>query len=240
MDFGIRNPVVGHSSHIDEKSLLWGGVEPDILAYLSDVSNLEQFADMAQNTAQLAEYLDPFLNNAQTYFQALQKLADGQVTWTELRKEFGDKVANAIAKIRKMNAEFDAQMQRVDAQDRADLLRIEQKRTNALTEIAAQLQQDLEAELWRHQNKIASIDNKQEITAQRQEIQNTLRSKRQQLLARVRYGSTALNPNQEPSEQIPVQLLDRPQNPASSVSASGNVRGFGNWWTNFWDGLGNR
>ncbi|MBL1203119.1 MAG: hypothetical protein FWK04_29625 [Nostoc sp. GBBB01] len=240
MDFGIRNPVIGHSSHIDEKAQAWGGVDADILTYLSDVSKLEQFADMAQNTAQLAEYLDPFLDNAKTYFEAMQKLADGQVTWTELRKQFGDKVANAIAKIRKMNAEFDAQMQRIDAQDRADLLRIEQKRKNALTEIASQLHQDLEAELWRHQNKMATIDNKQEVAAQRQEIQNSLREKRQQLLARVRYGSKALNPNQEPSSQIPVQVADRPQNPSSSVSASGNVRGFGNWWTNFLDGLGNR
>ncbi|WP_265277749.1 hypothetical protein [Nostoc sp. KVJ3] len=70
--------------------------------------------------------LDPFLENASKYLEAMQKLADGQVTWTELRKQFGSKVANAIAKIRKINAEFDTEMQKVDAQDRADLLRIEQ------------------------------------------------------------------------------------------------------------------
>lgn len=80
MDFGIKNPAMGHSSHIDEKSLAWGGVDADILAYLSDVSKLEQFADMAQNADQLAQYLDPFLENASKYFEAMQKLADGQVS----------------------------------------------------------------------------------------------------------------------------------------------------------------
>jgi hypothetical protein len=240
MDFGLRNPVAGHSSHIDEKALAWGGVDADIFAYLSDVSKLEQFADMAQNSAQLAEYLDPFLDNAKTYFEAMQKLADGQVTWTQLRKEFGSKVADAIAKIRKMNAEFDSKMQQVDAKDRADLLRIEQKRKNALTEIAAQLQVDLQAELWRHQNQLGNIESRQQVTAQRQEIQNGLREKRQQLLARARYGSKALNPNQEPQSQVPVAVTSSQPNPSSSVSASGTVRGFGNWWSGFWNGLGNR
>lgn len=239
MDFGIKNPAMGHSSHIDEKALAWGSVDADILAYLSDVSKLEQFADMAQNADQLAQYLDPFLENASKYLEAMQKLADGQVTWTELRKQFGSKVANAIAKIRKLNAEFDAEMQKVDAQDRADLLRIEQKRKNALTEIATQLHQDLQAELWRHENKISSIESRHQVSEQRQTIQEGLRARRQELLARARYGSRALNPHQEQPETIPVSVASSGA-PASSVSASGTVRGFGNWWTNFWDGLGNR
>lgn len=239
MDFGIKNPAMGHSSHIDEKALAWGSVDADILAYLSDVSKLEQFADMAQNADQLAQYLDPFLENASKYFEAMQKLADGQVTWTELRKQFGSKVANAIAKIRKINAEFDAEMQKVDAQDRADLLRIEQKRKNALTEIATQLHQDLQAELWRHENKISSIESRHQVSEQRQTIQEGLRARRQELLARARYGSRALNPHQEQPETIPVSVASSGA-PASSVSASGTVRGFGNWWTNFWDGLGKR
>jgi hypothetical protein len=239
MDFGIKNPVMGHSSHIDEKSLAWGSVDADILAYLSDVSKLEQFADMAQNADQLAQYLDPFLENASKYLEAMQKLADGQVTWTELRKQFSSKVANAIAKIRKLNAEFDAEMQKVDAQDRADLLRIEQKRKNALTEIATQLHQDLQAELWRHENKMSSIESRHQVSEQRQTIQSGLRARRQELLARARYGSRALNPHQEQPETIPVSVAAS-TTPASSVSASGTVRGFGNWWTNFWDGLGNR
>lgn len=239
MDFGISNPAMGHSSHIDEKALAWSGVDADILAYLSDVSKLEQFADMAQNADQLAQYLDPFLENAKTYFEAMQKLADGQVTWTELRKQFGSKVANAIAKIRKLNGEFDAEMQKIDAQDRADLLRIEQKRKNALTLIAAQLHQDLQGELWRHENKMSSILSRHQVSEQRQTIQEGLRARRQELLARARHGSRALNPNLEQPETIPVSVADS-TTPASSVSASGTVRGFGNWWTNFWNGLGNR
>ena len=49
MDFAIRNPVVGPSSHIDEKAQSWGGFESDILGYLSDINKLEQFADYANN-----------------------------------------------------------------------------------------------------------------------------------------------------------------------------------------------
>ena len=113
MDFGrnnsslaIANPAAGHSPHIDEKASDWGGVDTDILSYLSDVNQLEAFADKAANAEQLALLLEPFLDNARTYFEAMGKIADGQVTWTELRKQFGSKVANAIAKIRKLNAEF--------------------------------------------------------------------------------------------------------------------------------------
>ncbi len=235
MDFGIKNPVTGHSSHIDEKALAWGGVEEDILAYLSNVDKLQQFADMAQNTDQLAQYLDPFLENAKTYFQGMEKLANGQVTWTDLRKQFGSKVASAIAKVRKMNAEFDYSMQKTDAQDRANLLQIEQKRQHSLSEIATQLHSDLQAEAWRYQNKISSIENRHTVQAQRQKIQETLRSKRQELLARVRYGSQALNPNQEPQQQIPVTTASRNHPPSSSVSATGNVGRFGSWWSDFWN-----
>jgi hypothetical protein len=73
---------------------------------LSDVTKLEAMADKAANAEQLALVLEPFLDNAETYLEALGKIADGQVTWTEIRKKFGSKVGNAIAKIRKLNAEF--------------------------------------------------------------------------------------------------------------------------------------
>ena len=189
MDFRIKNPLTGNSAHIDEKAQAWGGVEADIFAYLSDVNNLEKFADMSQDAEQLATFLDPFLDNASTYFEAMQKLSDGQVTWTELRKQFGSKVANAIAKIRKLNSEFDSDMTRIDAQDRADSLRIHTKREHALAEVAQQLHHDLNAEIWRHQNKLGDIASRQTIQAERQQIQSDLREKRQSLLDRVKHGS---------------------------------------------------
>lgn len=238
MDFGIRNPVLGHSSHIDEKAESWGGFAGDILLYLSDISKLEQFADYANNAQDLAERLDPFLENAQTAFEAMEKLTKGQVTWTELRKQYGSHVASAIAKIRKLNAEFDSEMSRIDAQDRADLLRIDSKRKHALTEVAAQLHQDLQAELWRHENKISGIENRQNIQAERQTISSGLREKRQQLLARAKFGSRALSPNSLPQEVIPIQ--SQTYAPASSVSASGAVRGWGAMLGNLWNRLGNR
>lgn len=233
MDFGIRNPVAGHSSHIDDKGREWGGVEPDIFAYLCDVSNLEKFADQANDADQLAQFLDPFLKNAETYFEAMEKLADGQVTWTELRKQFGSKVANAIAKIRKLNGEFDGEMSRVDAQDRADLLRINQKRQTGLTEVAAQLQTDLEAEIWRHNSKIDSIQNRQTVQQERQAIQAGLRERRQQLLDRVKNGT-----RRETQEKISVETKD--SSPTSGVSASGTVRGWGENLSNLWDSFGKR
>ena len=72
MDFNIRNPVAGHSSHIDEKAQAWGGFDPDIYTYLCDVNRLEQFADYANNTQELAERLEPFLDNAKVAFEALE------------------------------------------------------------------------------------------------------------------------------------------------------------------------
>ncbi|WP_322743997.1 hypothetical protein, partial [Nostoc edaphicum] len=238
MDFAIRNPVVGHSSHIDEKAQNWGGFESDILGYLSDINKLEQFADYANNAQELSDRLEPFLDNAKVVFEAMEKLTKGQVTWVELRKQYGSHVAGAIAKIRKLNSEFDSEMSKIAAQDRADLLRIDQKRKHGLAEVAAQLHHDLQAELWRHENKISGIENRQVVQAERQAITTGLREKRQQLLARARYGSRALEPNQTPQEVIPIQSQNHA--PASSVSATGTVRGWGAMLGNLWQKLGDR
>jgi hypothetical protein len=233
MDFGrnnsslaIANPAAGHSPHIDEKALEWGGVESDILSYLSDVNQLEAFADKAANAEQLALVLEPFLDNARTYFEAMGKIADGQVTWTELRKQFGSKVANAIAKIRKLNAEFGSEMELLDAKDRSAMLKIEAKRQNGLTEIAHDLTQDLQAEMWRHQNKMEAIGNKGVVAEQRQSIQSGLRAKRQELLNRATNGT-----NQGVQDKIPV-LVSGQSNPSNGVSATGTARGFGGWFAN--------
>jgi hypothetical protein len=222
----IANPAAGHSPHIDEKASDWGGVESDILYYLSDVNQLEAFADKAANAEQLALLLEPFLDNAQKYFEAMQKLADGQVTWTELRKQFGSKVANAIAKIRKLNAEFGSEMELLDAKDRAAMLKIEARRQNGLTEIAHDLTQDLQAEMWRHQNKMEAIGNKGAVAEKRQSIQSALRAKRKELLDRATNGT-----NQGVQDKIPV-LVSGQSNPSNGVSATGTARGFGGWFAN--------
>jgi hypothetical protein len=235
MDFGrnsataIANPAAGHSPHIDEKASDWGGVEADIFYYLSDVNRLEEFADKAANAEQLALVLDPFLDNARTYFEAMEKLADGQVTWTELRKQFGSKVANAIARIRKLNAEFGSEMELLDAKDRAAMLKIETARQHKLAEIATELVGDLQAELWRHQNKMAAIENRGSVAEQRQSIQAGLREKRQALLDRATNGT-----KQGIRDQIPVTIAAG-QAPANSVSATGKARGFGGWFDNFFN-----
>ena len=233
MDFGrnnsslaIANPAAGHSRHIDEKASDWGGVDADILSYLSDVNQLEAFADKAANAEQLALLLEPFLDNARTYFEAMGKIADGQVTWTELRKQFGSKVANAIAKIRKLNAEFGSEMELLDAKDRATMLKIEAKRQNGLAEIASELTGDLQAELWRHENKMEAIANRGAVAEKRQSIQSELRAKRKELLDRATNGT-----NQGVQDKIPV-LVGGQSNPSNSVSATGTARGFGGWFAN--------
>jgi hypothetical protein len=197
MDFRIINPAFGYSEHIDEKARQWGGVEENILDYLCDVTNLEKFADMAHDSDQIASYIDPFLSNAEKYFDAMEKMSDGQVKWTELRKKFSSKVADSLAKIRKLDSEFGAGMELIDAQDRSDRTRLEAKRKNALTEIATTLQHDLQAELFRHQNKIADTTSREKVQSKRQEIQQSVREKRQSLLQRVKLGSRGGNPPEE-------------------------------------------
>ena len=230
MDFGrndsssiaIRNPAAGHSPYVDEKAGDWADTEADILSYLSDVTKLEAIADKAANAEQLALVLEPFLDNAETYLEALGKIADGQVTWTEIRKKFGSKVGNAIAKIRKLNAEFGSEMEQLDAKDRAAMLKIETKRQHGLAEIASELTGDLQAELWRRENKMEAIANRGEVAEKRQTIQESLRERRQKLLSRATVGS-----DKGIQEKIPVTIGSASL--SNSVSATGTALGFGGW-----------
>jgi hypothetical protein len=168
--------------------------------------------------------LEPFLDNAGTYLEALGKIAEGQVTWTEIRKQFGSKVANAIAKIRKLDAEFGSEMEQLDAKDRAAMLKTNTRRQHALAEIASELAGDLQAELWRHENKMEAIANRGEVAEKRQTIQETLREKRQSLLKRATVGS-----DKGIQEKIPVTIGSATV--SNSVSASGTPRGFGGWFS---------
>lgn len=234
MDFGrnnssavILNPAAGHSPHIDEKVSQWGGVETDILSYLSDVNKLETMADRAANAEQLALVLEPFLDNAESCLESLGKIADGQVKWTEIRKKFGFKVASAIAKIRKLNAEFGSEMELLDARDRSTMLKVEDRRQKGLAEIAHELNQDLQSQLWQHENKMAAISSKGEVAQKRQSIQKGLQASRQRLLDKARNGT-----NQGIQDKVPVFVSGSPQSGISnSVSATGKVRDF-SWFSN--------
>ncbi|HEY9625795.1 MAG TPA: hypothetical protein V6C84_00700 [Coleofasciculaceae cyanobacterium] len=236
MDYGntlIKNPAAAHAPAIDSKAQEWGNVDADILSYLSDVEKLEAFANTAHDAEQIASYLEPFLENARTYFESMQKVSEGQVEWTELRKKFSTTVAKSIAKIRKLNAEFGSEMERVDAQDRANMLKIEQKRQHAIAEIAAELNHALQMEVFRHQNKINSIDLRQRANQERQTLQQSLQAKRQELLNRVRYGSRQ---GESVGDRIPVLVHQSNGAQSTGVSATGQP-GF---WSRLWNGLGNR
>jgi hypothetical protein len=182
-------------------------------------------ADKAANSEQLALVLEPFLDNAETYLESLGKIADGQVKWTEIRKKFGSKVANAIAKIRKLNAEFGSEMEQLDARDRAAMLKIETGRQHGLAEIASELVGDLQAELWRHENKMEAIANRGEVAEKRQTIRESLQEKRQSLLKRATVGS-----DRGIQEKVPVTIGSATL--SNCVSATGTPRGFGGWFAN--------
>ena len=174
--------------------------------------------------------MEPFLDNATTYLEALEKISDGQVKWTEIRKKFGSQVANAIAKIRKLNAEFGSEMEQLDAKDRATMLKIDDRRQHGLAEIASELVGDLQAELWRHENKMEAIANRGEVAEKRQTIQESLRERRQKLLSRATVGS-----DKGIQEKVPVVIGSA--STSNSVSATGTPRGFGGW---FADVMNNR
>lgn len=242
MDFGggaIASVTLGHGSHVAEKGRMWGGFEDDILIYLSDIKNLEQFADKANNAQELSARLDPFLSNAEKMLEAMAELSKGQATWTDLRAKYGVQVANAIASIRQTNAKFDAEMQTIDAKDRANIARIEQKRQNSLVEIGTQLSQDLNAELFRHQQAITGINNRHVVQEQRQVAMAGIREQRQALMERARNGSKALGSSQL-QEVIPVTLEKNVQPPRSGVSATGTPRGWGPNLKDLWNNLGTR
>ncbi|BAY95976.1 MULTISPECIES: hypothetical protein [unclassified Tolypothrix] len=217
MDFRpIKNSSAVHSKAIDSRAKDWGDVEADILHYLGDVSRLEEFANRANGAEQLAQYVEPFLANAQKYLESLAKVNQGQVTWTDLRKQFSSKVAQGIAKIRQVNAQFDSEMAVLDARDRAAITKIEQKRRNTLTEIASDLNQDLQIEFYRHTKQLQTIESKQATYETRQSIQSNLQQQRKQLLERIRYGSFT-----QQSEQIPVEVATN--QPKSNWSAFGGI-----------------
>ena len=233
MDYGtptIINPAARHAAAIDSKSSEWGNVDADILAYLSDVGRLEEFADRAQNAEQIAEYIQPFLENANRYFESMQQVSEGQVAWTELRKKFSSTVAGSIAKIRKLNADFGSEMEQIDARDRSTLLKIEQRRSHGLAEIAADLNQALQMELFKHQNKLNSMEIKQRASDERSALQQSLREKRQALLSRARHGTKL---DAAPGDRIPV-TIGAGQGDRMAVSASGG------FWGRLWNGLGSR
>lgn len=237
MDYGntlIKNPTAVHSPTIDAKALEWGGVDADILSYLSDVQRLEEFANSANDAEQLASYIEPFLANARTYFESMQQVAEGQVEWTELRKKFSGVVGKSISKIRKLNAEFGSELEQLDARDRSTMLQIETKRKNAIAEVAAELNHALQLEAFKHQNKLDSMSLRQQASRDRQQIQANLRQQRQALLNRVSNGSRGLSA--APVEKIPVALHQSGGAQSTGISASGQP-GF---WGRLWAGLGKR
>lgn len=234
MDFGkiaIANPVHGHSGFIDSRVAQWGGFKSDIVEYLSDIKNLEAFADAANNADELSQRVEPFLTNAEKMMEALGNISEGQVKYTELKAKYGNKIAESIRSIRKTNAEFDATMETIDAQDKAAIAKIQQKRQHKLAEIGTQLSQDLNAELFRHKEAISNINNRQAMQTERQTASSNLREQRQALMQRAKYGTRALG--EAPPEAIEVELGEKSYD--GDYLPSGVSRSWGQDLKNFWN-----
>ena len=230
----VVNPAAGHSSSIDNRVGQWSRTHSDILTYLSSVDEMAAFADRARNSEELANRIQPFLDNAERYMKSLSEIAEGQASWTEIRKRYGGDIANAIAKIRKFDAQFNMDMEVLDAKDRATMTEINAKRQNLLRETAAGLDSNLKMEMLRHQNRMEGIADTAAIAQQRAAISDRLRSKRRNILERVSYGNRGRDAL--PLENIPVSpgglspfpagsSRRRADGPYSGVSASGENRG---------------
>lgn len=189
MDFrNFNNPTTGNSPNIDTKVKTFSGLSGDITTYLSDPDKLEELATAANKAHEMGEFTAPFLDNVTKYLEGLTKVVDGQTKFTQLRKKFGGKVSEAIAKLRGLEREFTTDLEVVEAKDKAHAAKLQQRRQETLKEIAVNLQQDLQLQAWKHQNNLATAQRKLQTSQERQRIQADLAEKRRALMERVRYG----------------------------------------------------
>ena len=189
MDFrNFNNPTTGNSPNIDTKVKTFSGLDGDITHYLSDPDKLGELATAADKASQMGEFTAPFLDNVTKYLEGLTKVVDGQTQFTQLRKKFGSKVTDAIAKIRQLDREFITDLELIDAKDKAHAAKLQQRRQSALKEVAVNLQQDLQLAAWKHQNNLATAERKLQTSQERTRIQSDLAERRRALMEKVRYG----------------------------------------------------
>lgn len=207
MDYGrtaISNPVTGHANGIDNHLAQYQDHRTDLIAELSDMANVEAMADQAIYAEELADRMEPYLANAERYYQAMQELATGQKTLTELRAKYGKHVADVVAAIRKINAQYESDLEVIDAKDRSALTLINQKRQNQLREIAQKLTFDLEGEVERHMGQLSKMGDNRLVAKEQNAIREQLRERRKAFRQRAIYGS--IGPGSEPMERIPVAV----------------------------------
>jgi len=230
----VVNPAAGHSSAISDRVGQWSRTEGDILHYLGSLERIAEFADRTKHSEELANRIQPFLNNAESYMKSLSELAEGQASWTEIQKKYGSTIASAIAKIRQSDAGFNSDMEILDARERANLSKIGVKRQNIVQEAAAQLQADVRIEMMRHTNRMGDIADVVDVAQERQSVSEKLRARRRKILEKVTYGNRGRNAL--PLEDLPVQVgglgrygggspRRRTDGPSEGVSASGANRG---------------
>ncbi len=189
MDFrNFSNPTTGNSPNIDTKVKAFSGLDGDITTYLSDPDKLGELAAAANKAHEMGEFTAPFLDNVTKYLEGLTKVTEGQTAFTQLRKKFGGKVSEAIAKLRQLDREFTADLEVVEAKDKAHAAKLQQRRQNVLKEVAVNLQQDLQLQAWKHQNNLATAKQKLQASKERQQIQNDLAERRRALMEKVRHG----------------------------------------------------
>lgn len=189
MDFRqFSSATTGHSPNIDTKVKQFSGLEGDITHYLSDPDKLEELAIAANKAHEMGEFTQPFLDNVGKYLEGLAQVAEGQTKFTQLRKKFGGKVADAIAKIRQLDREFTTDLEVINAKDKAHAAKLQQRRQATLKEVAVNLQQDLQLAAWKHQNNLVTAERKLQTSQERTRIQSELAERRRALMEKVKYG----------------------------------------------------
>jgi len=237
MDFrGIESVVARHTPDLDALSQDWLGLAANPLHYLSDENKMAALADQAG----YYEMLEPMYEIAKEH---LKTIAEGKTTLEEFQAWYADarqkalkKIGESVHKARKSNAQLRADFEVLDAKDRSDLTKIEQKKRNDLEFIAKELVETLRIEAYKHANKIQSQERRFTTEQEREKIRASLTERRQQLAAKLRYGTRSLPGSEQQPVSIPVQMSEGRRQGFGSTFGGWGGR-FGQMWSRFKRGM---
>jgi hypothetical protein len=229
MDFRIKSAVAGNTPIIDSYTVDWIGIANDVLHYLSSEQGMVELADIAGYYDVLGELIEPAKQNLQTILDNHEQLEDFQAWYADYKGKVLKKIGDSILKARKAEAQFDSDLQVLDAKERSLRTKITTKTQNELAYIATELSQSLAIEAYKHSNRITSQTQRLTTEQEREAIRTQQAERKKMLMQRIRYGSRAL-PGAEQSMTIPVEVRDT----AKKRSAFGFI---GNFWRSFRDGL---
>ena len=233
MDFrGIESVVARHTPDLDALTQDWLGLASNPLEYLSDENKMSALADHAG----YYETLEPMYEIAKGHLKAI---AEGKATLEEFNAWYADarqkalkKVGDSVHKARKSNAQLRSDFEVLDAKDRSELTKIEQKKRHDLEFIAKELVETLRIEAYKHTNKIQGQERRFATEQEREKLRASLAERRQQLTAKLRYGSRSLPGSETQPISIPVRMSEGTRKGFGSTFGGWGGR-FGQFWNRF-------